>query len=79
MEVAKSNVTLANETLAQARDRFSAGVADNLEVVQAGKDLADARQEYYSSVMNYNIAQLRLLFQIGQLTPQRVLASLVIN
>ena len=35
VEVARSSVDLAEQTLTQARDRFSAGVTDNLEVVQA--------------------------------------------
>ena len=33
--VARDNLGLANQTLEQARDRFSAGVTDNIEVVQA--------------------------------------------
>lgn len=52
------------------------GSGISLDVVQAEKDLADSRQEYYTAVMNYNIAQLKLLFQTGQLTPQRVLTGL---
>ena len=39
--VAKSNVDLANQTLTQAQDRFRAGVADNLEVVQAQEAIAE--------------------------------------
>ena len=35
VEVARSSVDLASQTLTQARDRFTAGVTDNLEVVQA--------------------------------------------
>jgi outer membrane protein TolC len=35
VEVARSQVDLADQTLTQARDRFAAGVTDNLEVVQA--------------------------------------------
>src|SRR5208337_4118480 len=44
VEVARSSVDLANQTLAQARDRFSAGVADNIEVVQAQQSVAGANE-----------------------------------
>jgi outer membrane protein TolC len=40
VQVAKSSLDLANQTLSQARDRFTAGVADNLEVIQAQESLA---------------------------------------
>ena len=40
VSVAQSNIDLANQTLAQAQDRFRAGVADNLEVVQAQESVA---------------------------------------
>ena len=33
--VAQSNIELASRTLVQAQDRFTAGVATNLDVVQA--------------------------------------------
>ena len=42
--VARSNVDLASQTLDQARDRFSAGVTDNIEVVQAQDALASKRR-----------------------------------
>src|SRR5262249_44596113 len=40
--VAESNRDLAAETLTQAQERFAAGVADNLEVVQAQESVAAA-------------------------------------
>jgi len=40
--VARTNVDLATETLVEARDRFGAGVTDNIEVVQAQQLLAAA-------------------------------------
>ena len=50
--VAQANVGLANETLTQARDRFAAGVTDNIEVIQAQQLLAPASQavQHYSQV-----------------------------
>ncbi len=40
--VARRNVDLAHETLTQSRDRFAAGVTDNVEVVQAQQSVVTA-------------------------------------
>jgi outer membrane protein TolC len=63
--VAKSNVDLANQTLSQAQDRFRAGVADNLEVVQAQEAVASANQSYIASSYSFNVAKLSLAFAQG--------------
>jgi outer membrane protein TolC len=58
--VARSSVDLATQTLDQARDRFVAGVTDNIEVVQAQDALASANESFISSLFNYNIARISL-------------------
>jgi outer membrane protein TolC len=58
--VARSNVDLASQTLDQARDRFSAGVTDNIEVVQAQDAVAAANESLISSLFNYNVARISL-------------------
>jgi outer membrane protein TolC len=63
--VATSNVDLANQTLTQAQDRFRAGVADNLEVVQAQESVAAANQSYISSLYAFNVAKLSLALAVG--------------
>lgn len=63
--VAKSIVDLASQTLAQAQDRFRAGVADNLEVVQAQESVASANQSYIASSYSFNVAKLSLAFALG--------------
>jgi outer membrane protein TolC len=63
--VAQSNIGLANQTLTQARDRFSAGVAANLEVVQAQESVAAANQSYIASLYAYNFAKISLAQAIG--------------
>lgn len=63
--VAKSNVDLAGQTLTQAQDRFSSGVADNLEVVQAQESVASAQQSYIASVYSYNVAKISLAQAMG--------------
>jgi outer membrane protein TolC len=63
--VAKSNTDLAHQTLAQSQDRFSSGVADNLEVVQAQESVASAEQSYIASVYSYNLAKVSLAQAMG--------------
>ena len=65
VEVTRLEVDLAGQTLKQARDRFSAGVADNLEVVQAQESLANANQAYINSVYGHNIAKASLARAVG--------------
>jgi outer membrane protein TolC len=63
--VAQSNIDLAGQTLGQARDRLAAGVAGNLEVVQAQESVATANQSYISSLFNYNSARISLAQAMG--------------
>jgi len=65
VEVARSSVELAEETLTQSRDRFSAGVADNLEVVQAQESVAAAHDSYIQSLYAHNLAKVELAYAIG--------------
>ena len=64
--VSESNRTLAQDTLTQARDRFTAGVADTLEVVQAQESVAIAEQDYISSLYAHNLAKASLARAMGQ-------------
>ena len=64
--VAQSNRDLAQETLAQSRDRFAAGVADTVEVVQAQEQVAGAEQDYISSLYAHNLAKASLARAMGQ-------------
>ncbi len=65
VEVARSSLDLANQTLDQARDRFTAGVADNLEVVQAQETVASANENYIGSLYAHNVAKVFLARAIG--------------
>jgi outer membrane protein TolC len=65
VEVARSSVDLAEQTLAQAQDRFVAGVTDNLEVVQAQESVASAHESYISSLYAHNLAKVELARAIG--------------
>ena len=66
VEVAKSNIDLAQQTLDQSRDRFAAGVADTVEVVQAQEQVATANDSYISSLYSYNYAKISLARALGQ-------------
>jgi outer membrane protein TolC len=63
--VAQSNIKLADETLQQARDRFAAGVTDNIEVVEAQEAVATAQQAYISSLYQHNLAKVSLARALG--------------
>jgi len=65
VEVAKSNIDLAQQTLDQSRDRFAAGVADTVEVVQAQEQVATANDSYISSLYSYNYAKISLARAVG--------------
>ncbi len=56
---------LAAQQLTQARDRFAAGVASNIEVVQAQEAVAVANEQYIAALYGYDLAKGALLKGIG--------------
>jgi len=65
VSVEKSAIALATQTLEQSRDRFSSGVTDNIEVVQAQDALAIANDAYIASLYSYNLAKISLARATG--------------
>jgi outer membrane protein TolC len=65
VEVARSSVQLATEQLQQARDRFAAGVTNNIEVIQAQESLALTNENYIASLLAHNLAKLSLARALG--------------
>jgi outer membrane protein TolC len=65
VNVARSNIDLAEQTLTQSSDRFSAGVTDTVEVVQSQETVASAHEQYISSLYNYNYAKISLVRALG--------------
>jgi outer membrane protein TolC len=65
VDVAKSNMQLAGETLKQSRDRFTAGVTNTVEVVQAQQSVADADENLISAQFQYNLAKVELARSLG--------------
>jgi outer membrane protein TolC/ABC-type transporter Mla MlaB component len=67
VEVAKLGIQLAQEEVTQARDRFSAGVANNIEVVQAQDALSRASDNQIAALYQFNQARADLARAIGQM------------
>jgi outer membrane protein TolC len=70
VKVARSNVDLATEELQQATDRFTAGVDDNLPVVQAQAVLAAAQSQLVNTLYQYNQSKLALARNTGVVESQ---------
>jgi len=65
VEVARSSVDLANEALKEAQVRYANGVSDNLAVSQAEQSVAQADNQYVSSLYRHNVAKLSLARALG--------------
>jgi outer membrane protein TolC len=65
LEAARIGRDLASQQLVQSRDRFSAGVAGSLEVVQSQEAVATANDHYTSALYAHNIAKASLARAVG--------------
>jgi len=65
VQVAKSASDLAADQLTQAQDRFTAGVASNIEVVQAQEVVATATDNYIAALYAHNLSKISLARAIG--------------
>ena len=65
VEVARTGLDYAQQTLEQSQDRFAAGVTNNVEVIQAQQQLASANEQYIDSLYAHNIAKVLLARAIG--------------
>jgi len=65
--VANSGIQLAGEEVTQARDRFQAGVANNIEVITAQDELARANDNQIGALYRYNQARANLAYAVGQM------------
>jgi outer membrane protein TolC len=65
VDASKSNVDLAGEALAEAQQRFHAGVADTLPVSQAQTQFEQANDQYISALYQHNVAKLQLARALG--------------
>ena len=67
VDVANQAVGLANEEVTEARDRFQAGVANNIEVISAQDALARANDNQIVALYRYNQARADLARATGQM------------
>ncbi|HEV3059024.1 MAG TPA: TolC family protein [Vicinamibacterales bacterium] len=65
LQVATRARELAASQLSQARDRFAAGVADNIEVVQAQEAVALASEQYIAALYGFNFSKASLARAMG--------------
>jgi outer membrane protein TolC len=63
--VATDNLALANQALVQSRDRFTAGVTDNIEVVQAQESVASANDQLILALFAHNSGKVALARALG--------------
>jgi len=67
VDVANLGVKLAQEEVTQSRDRFRAGVANNIEVVTAQDELSRANDNQISALYRYNQSRADLAHSLGQM------------
>ncbi|GAC1625430.1 MAG: TolC family protein [Candidatus Acidiferrum sp.] len=67
VQVANLGVQLAQEEVDQARDRFKAGVANNIEVIQAQDSLSRAHDNQIAALYRFNQARADYARGIGQM------------
>jgi outer membrane protein len=67
VQVADLGVQLSKEEVDQARDRFKAGVANNIEVIQAQDSLARANDNQIAALYRFNQARADLARSVGQM------------
>ncbi len=67
VQVANLGVQLSKEEVDQARDRFKAGVANNIEVIQAQDSLSRANDNQIVALYRFNQARADFARSIGQM------------
>jgi outer membrane protein len=67
VDVANLGVKLAEEEVSQARDRFQAGVANNIEVISAQDALARANDNQIVALYRYNQSRADVAHATGQM------------
>jgi outer membrane protein TolC len=70
VKVARSNVELATQELSDTRDRYAAGVDDDLPVVQAQATLEAAQSRLIATEFQFNEAKLTLARNTGVVETQ---------
>jgi outer membrane protein TolC len=64
-KVAERNKSLAERALVQSQDRYTNGVTNYLEVVQAQEAVTAASENYIESLFSYNVAMISFARAVG--------------
>lgn len=73
MLINKSRLDYSRQGIKLALLRFDNGKGILLDVIQAQSEATQARVQYASSIIRYNIAQVELLYNIGTITSQKII------
>ncbi len=65
VQVARSSMALAAEALSEAQQRYANGISDNLAVSEAQQSVAQANDQYVTSLYRHNVAKLSLARALG--------------
>jgi outer membrane protein TolC len=66
LDAASTALALAQEQLTQSRDRFSAGVTGNIEVVQSQQAVAAASESHTTALYAFNLSKAMLARAVGR-------------
>lgn len=65
VSVASQNLDLAKEGMKEAKDRFDVGVSNFVDLLEGQQELAEAEDNYISSVYAHNLSKLMLIRATG--------------
>jgi outer membrane protein TolC len=65
LQAATRGRELSDLQLTQSRDRFAAGVANNIEVIQAQEAVTEANEQYIAALYGYNVSKALLAQSLG--------------
>jgi outer membrane protein TolC len=65
VQVAQRNKALADRALVQSQDRYTNGVTNYLEVVQAQETVVSANENYIESLYSFNVAKIAFARAVG--------------
>lgn len=75
MAITKQRVDYSNESIKLAMLRFNHGKGILLDVIQAQSQMTQARVEYVSAIIKYNISQAELLFDTGTINREIIVKN----
>lgn len=65
IEIARDEIRLGKDEVAQARERYEEGLADNRELIDAQQNLSDAERSHLRAVYLYGLSRLAFARSIG--------------